>query len=94
MPSDPREAYEVLKRLINDIEIHPLCLRTSSFSKKLESESTLIVEILEDGRVIYADKIFLEETMLKYSEIRKKRIRRGKIWGDLANITPCSHRNA
>jgi len=79
LPSDPREAYEVVKRLV-DTKIHPLCFKTSSFLKKLESESTLIMEILEEGKVIYADEVFLEKAISKYREIRKKWIRRGKIW--------------
>jgi predicted nucleotidyltransferase len=71
MPSDPRKAYEIVRRLI-DVKIHPLCLKTDSFLKKMESESTLIMEILKDGKTIYADKTLLEKAMSKYRKIRKK----------------------
>lgn len=38
------------------------------------------MEILEDGKVIYADPEFLEKALLILKEVRKKWDRRGKVW--------------
>jgi predicted nucleotidyltransferase len=89
LPSDPREAYEIFLKQFNlGLRIHPVCLNTNTFRKLLENESTFIMEILEDGRVIYADEAFLSETMEKYREIRKKWSRRGKMWVRIVDQDP------
>jgi hypothetical protein len=41
------------------------------------------MEILKDGKTIYADKTLLEKAMSKYRKIRK-RTRRGKTWEKLS----------
>jgi predicted nucleotidyltransferase len=76
---DPRDGYEIVMKYVNP-RVHPVCLNTDSFRKLLENESTFILEILEDGKILYSDKVFLEETLNKYREIRKKWTRRGKTW--------------
>ena len=55
--------------------------------KKLENESTFIMEIIEDGKIIYANETFLEKTMAKYKEIRKRWIRKGKTWEKITRQT-------
>jgi len=80
LPKDPREAYDVARKLICDARIHPVCFRTDSFIKRLEDESTFIMEVIEDGKMIYADEAFLEEAMTKYREKRRKWTRKGKTW--------------
>jgi len=87
LPNDPREAYEAIRKLIEDPNIHPICLKTNSFIKKLENESTFIMEIIEDGKIIYANETFLEKTMAKYKEIRKRWIRKGKTWEKITRQT-------
>jgi len=80
LPKDPREAYDAVRKLICDARIHPVCFRTDSFIKRLEDESTFIMEVIEDGKMIYADEAFLEEAMTKYREKRRKWTRKGKTW--------------
>ena len=79
LPSDPRDAYEVVKRVV-DARVQPTCFTTSSFLKKLRSESTFIMEVLEDGKVVYADAEFLEEVLAVYREVRARWVRRGRTW--------------
>ncbi len=79
LPGDPREAFEIVMRRV-DPRVHTVCFRTSSFLKKLEDESTFIMEILEDGKIIYADRDFMEEVMLRYRSVRSRWIRRGRMW--------------
>jgi hypothetical protein len=38
------------------------------------------MEILEDGRTVYADNKFLEEVMSIYRDVRSKWVRKGKTW--------------
>jgi len=79
LPSDPRDAYEVVKRVV-DARVQPTCFTTSSFLKKLRSESTFIMEVLEDGKIVYADAEFLEEVLAVYREVRARWVRRGRTW--------------
>jgi len=79
LPKDPREAYAVVARLAGP-RVAPTCFNTESFVRKLEGESTMIMEVLEDGKVVYADEGFLEEVMAKYRETRRRWTRSGKTW--------------
>jgi predicted nucleotidyltransferase len=79
LPEDPRESFAIIYRYVSP-KIHPICLRTTSFLRKLRGESTFIMEILEDGRVVYADGKFLEEVMSIYRDVRSKWVRKGKTW--------------
>jgi len=45
------------------------------------------MEIIEDGKIIYANETFLEKTMAKYKEIRKRWIRKGKTWEKITRQT-------
>lgn len=78
-PRDPREAYAIVAKLA-DPKVVPTCFNTESFVKKLENESTMIMEVLEDGKVVYADEGFFEEVIAKYREVRKRWTRSGKTW--------------
>jgi hypothetical protein len=42
------------------------------------------MEVLEDGKVVYADEGFLEEVMAKYREVRGRWTRSGKTWKRVA----------
>ena len=79
LPSDPREAYEVVKRVVGG-RVQPTCFTTSSFLRKLRGESTFIMEVLEDGKIAYADAEFLEEVLAVYREVRARWVRRGRTW--------------
>jgi hypothetical protein len=48
--------------------------------RRLKGESTFLVEVLEDGLVVYADLRFLESVMRKYREVRGRWVRRGNTW--------------
>jgi len=89
LPSDPRDAYEVVKRVV-DARVQPTCFTTSSFLKKLRSESTFIMEVLEDGKIVYANAEFLEEVLATYKEVRAKWIRKGKTWERRAAGAPAT----
>jgi predicted nucleotidyltransferase len=83
LPRDPREAYAVVAKLAGP-KVTPTCLNTESFMKRLEDESTMIMEVLEDGKVVYADEGFLEEVRAKYREVRGRWTRSGKTWKRVA----------
>jgi len=74
IPNNPREAYQITREVTEliDPRIQPIALKTESFLKKLEKENTFIIEILEDEKIIYTDKQFLEKTTQLYKEIRNK----------------------
>lgn len=57
-----------------------MCFRTETFVRRLEGESTFLMEVLEDGVVVYADRGFLEEVLRRYREVRRRWVRKGKIW--------------
>ncbi|MEM2005092.1 MAG: nucleotidyltransferase domain-containing protein [Zestosphaera sp.] len=42
--------------------------------------STFILEVLEDGKILYAEEEFLNEVMDSYRDVRKRYIRRGRTW--------------
>jgi len=79
LPKDPRESFAMLCD-IDFINVHPIGFNTGSFLKKLKEGSVFIIEILEEGKIIYADKEFLEQVMSIYREIRSKYARQGKTW--------------
>ena len=79
LPRDPREAYTVVAKLAGP-KVVPTCFNTESFMKRLEGESTMIMEVLEDGKVVYADEGFLEEVRAKYREVRERWTRSDKTW--------------
>ena len=85
LPKDPRESYAIVASLAGP-RVAPLCFNTESFVKKLEGESTLIMEVLEDGKVVYADEEFLEEVMARYREIRRRWARNGRTWKRLGEV--------
>jgi len=79
LPDDPREAYDVVRRLVSP-RVHPVCLRTEAFVRRLEGESTFLMEVLEDGVIVYADRGFLEEVLRRYREVRRRWVRKGRTW--------------
>ncbi len=79
LPKDPRESFAIL-RDARYIGVNPIGLNTEIFLKKLRAGSPFIIEILEDGKVIYADKEFQEQVMNVYKEVRGKYVRKGSTW--------------
>lgn len=62
---DPRESFIQLYDPDYPL-VNPIGLNTETFLKKLEEGSTFILEILEDGKILYADTEFLQEVMNSY----------------------------
>ena len=56
--------------------------------KKLAEGSTFILEVLEDGKVLYADEGFLNSVMGEYSRVRPRYKRAGKTWIRLGEDSP------
>jgi len=79
LPRDPSESYSILYDE-KFPSVNPIGINTVSFLKKLREENTFILEVLEDGKVLYADEKFLEEVKGIYKAIRATYIRRGKTW--------------
>jgi len=83
LPRDPREAFEIL-RDHRYPAVNPLGYNTESFLKRLREGSTFILEVLEDGKILYADPVFYEDVMRIYREARARFIRRGRTWIQVA----------
>lgn len=79
LPTDPREAYAMLRELEYP-NANPTGMNTKTFLNKLRSENPFIMEILEDGKPLYSDKEFLSEVVRIYSDVRRKWSRKGKLW--------------
>ncbi|MEM0504786.1 MAG: nucleotidyltransferase domain-containing protein [Sulfolobales archaeon] len=79
LPKDPREAFVIL-RDIRFININPIGFNTEVFIKKLKTGSTFILEILDEGKIMYVNKEFQEQLMNIYKEVRGRYVRRGKLW--------------
>lgn len=79
LPKDPRESFAML-RDIDFVSVHPVGSNTESFLKKLREGNVFIIEILEEGKVVYSDKEFLEQVMSIYRKTRSRYTRRGKTW--------------
>ncbi len=79
IPKDPREAYTMLVDLEYP-KMHPIGLDTESFLKRLREGSPFILEVLEDGKVLYADNEFLNNTMEEFRRIRARFLRVNKTW--------------
>ncbi len=79
LPTDPREAFHLAFRIENP-KIEPTAMNTGIFMRKLEEGSTFILEIIEEGKILCRDEKFIEEVKSKYSEIRRRFKRGGKVW--------------
>ncbi|AEA12352.1 DNA polymerase, beta domain protein region [Thermoproteus uzoniensis 768-20] len=79
LPADPREAYGVLFDLEHPA-VQPLGVRSDRFLEMLRRGNVLLLEALEDGVVLYADRSFLEETLAVYREARRCFRREGRVW--------------
>lgn len=79
LPEDPREAYSLLL----DLEyprVQPLGFNTRVFLRKLREGSTFVLEVLEDGKILYADEEFLAIVKREFAAIRPRFQRAGKTW--------------
>lgn len=79
IPRDPREAYSTLVDP-GFPRVRPIGFNTEVFLKKLREESTFILEVLEDGKILYADEEFLALVNKEFSRIRCRFRRLGKTW--------------
>lgn len=83
LPKDPRESFAVL-RDINFINVHPIGLNTEIFLKKLREGSVFILEVLDEGKIMYADNEFQEQVMNIYKEVRSKYVRQERTWSQIS----------
>ncbi len=79
LPRDPRKAFELLYDP-SDPLVMPIGMPTDVFLRRLREGSTFLLEVLEDGRILCADKGFLEKVMKLYREVRGRYVRQGKAW--------------
>lgn len=79
LPGDPREAFALL-RSPKMPRLNPIGFKTEIFLKKLKEGSTFTLEVLEDGKTLYADREFLEIVTEIFGRVRKEFIRVGKTW--------------
>ncbi|MEM0027368.1 MAG: nucleotidyltransferase domain-containing protein [Ignisphaera sp.] len=83
LPKDPREAFSML-RDARYPSVNPIGFNTEVFLKKLRSGSTFLLEILDEGAVLYADKEFYTMVMKIYEDVRRRYVRRGKTWIEIS----------
>jgi predicted nucleotidyltransferase len=79
LPRDPREAFSIL-RDTRYASVNPIGFNTEVFLKKLRSGSTFLIEILDEGTILYADREFYTMVMIVYEEVRKKYVKKGRTW--------------
>lgn len=79
IPRDPREAYSTLVDP-RFPRVQPIGFNTEVFLRKLREGSTFILEVLEDGNILYADEEFLALVNEEFSYIRRGFKRSGKTW--------------
>ena len=79
LPEDPRRSFSMLFSSRYPSVI-PLGMNTKVFIKKLKEGSTFVLEALEDGKILYADKEFLNDVKKLFMETRKRYLRKGKTW--------------
>ena len=79
LPSDPREAFAALYDPEEPL-VMPIGLRSDRFLERLSRGDTFLLEVIEDGKIICADKGFLEKVMEVYERVRKRFTRRGRAW--------------
>jgi len=83
IPRDPREAYQLLFNNEYPL-VSPIGMNTNTFIKKLREGSTFLLEVLEDGKIVYSDKEFLQKVIDIFNDVRKNYIRKGKTWVKVA----------
>lgn len=79
IPEDPREAYSLLLDPEHP-KVQPIGFNTLIFLRKLREGSTFVLEVLEDGRILYADEEFLALVRREFSTVRPRFKRVGKTW--------------
>ncbi|BBD72874.1 hypothetical protein HS1genome_1263 [Sulfodiicoccus acidiphilus] len=79
LPRDPREGF-IMAYNVNFPKVMPTPMNTRVFLKKLEEGSTLVLEIIEDGKILCGDEDFINEIMKTFTEVRKRFTREGKLW--------------
>ncbi|MEM0490813.1 MAG: nucleotidyltransferase domain-containing protein [Ignisphaera sp.] len=79
LPKDPRESFALL-RDTSFTNVNPIGFNTESFLKKLKDGSAFVIEVIEDGKILYIDNEFLDKVMKIYRDVRKRYARQGKTW--------------
>ena len=59
--------------------VQPVGLNTEVLLRKLREGDTFILEVLEDGKILYADKAFLSNVMQEFRKVRSRYQRIGKV---------------
>lgn len=79
IPRDPREAYAILVEPRYP-KVHPIGMNTEVFLKKLREGSAFVLEVLEDGKILYVDEELLALVNKELPHIRSKLKRDGRTW--------------
>lgn len=79
IPKDPRTAYSILIDSRYP-RVQPIGFNTEVFLNKLREGCTFILEILEDGKILYANEEFLALVNREFSCTRSRYKRAGKTW--------------
>lgn len=83
IPKDPRK---VSNQLYMDVikmfpgEVDAIFMNTEVFLRKLKEGIPFILQIIEEGKVIYKDEKFWNDIFQIYSNVRPLYERRGKEW--------------
>jgi len=79
LPRDPRQAFEALFDPENP-KIVPVGMNTEVFLTKLTEGEPFILEVLEDGKSLCADREFYDYVMRLFREVRVNYVRRDRTW--------------
>lgn len=79
LPRDPREAFSML-RDPKYPHVNPVGFNTEVFLRKLESGSTFLLEVLDEGIVLYADKEFYAHVAKIHENLKKRYVKVGRTW--------------
>jgi predicted nucleotidyltransferase len=83
IPKDPRkvpnELYMSIVKMY-DGEVDAVFMNTEVFLRKLRDGSPFLLQIIEEGRVLYKDEEFWNEVMRIYSSVRPLYERKGRKW--------------
>jgi len=79
LPRDPRQAFEALFDPENP-KVVPIGMNTEVFLSKLAEGEPFILEVIEDGKPLCADREFYDRVMKLFREVRANYVRRGRAW--------------
>ncbi len=79
IPKDPRLAFQKLYDP-EEPKIIPIGMNTEVFLSKVKKGEPFILEIIEDGKVLYKDEEFYNYVLKLYGEVRRRYVRKGRTW--------------